>query len=100
MHFLAVLTLGSFFHGGVNAFSVVRSTKSNGLGDVDTFSNPISNCSSVGCSQVIGAAGCKVGDCCICKCGHRTPNYIIHSGICVTNERVDEGKRLHLFNFC
>ena len=93
MCFLAVLTLGSFFHGGVNAFSVVRSTKSNGLGDVDTFSNPISTCSPVGCSQVIGAAGCKAGDCCICQCGHRTPNYVIHSGTCVTNEQV-EGRRL------
>lgn len=86
-----VLVLSSLY-GGVNTLSVVRSTTSNGRGDVDTFSNPSASCSPAGCVQVVGASGCKVGDCCICKCGQKTPNYLIHARSCVANEEVEDGK--------
>lgn len=86
---LVISTLAGFFFSKGLAFSVVRSIKRNGMGDVDSFSNPISTCSPLGCLQVLGNAGCKPGDCCICKCSLRFPNYIVHSGTCVENERVD-----------
>lgn len=91
---LVISTLAGFFFSKGLAFSVVRSIKRNGMGDVDSFSNPISTCSPLGCLQVLGNAGCKPGDCCICKCSLRFPNYIVHSGTCVENERVDPGKTL------
>ncbi|KAL9959648.1 hypothetical protein ACROYT_G032988 [Oculina patagonica] len=79
---LAVLVLTSFLNGEVNAFSVVRSTTPDGRADVDTFSNADASCKRVGCTRVLGSAGCKAGDCCICKCGSNTPNYLIHSKTC------------------
>lgn len=86
---LVISILTCFFFSKGNAFSVVRSIKRNGMGDVDSFSNPVSTCSSVECLRVIGSAGCKPGDCCICKCSPSFPNYIVHRGTCVQTEHVD-----------
>ena len=78
-----------FTIGGINSFTVIRSTTWNGHGDVDRFSNP--SCYRFNCGNALGSV-CSTTDCCFCQCVYSQPNYVMSAARCMASDGIDEGK--------